>query len=172
MKPREMRVGHIVKSIASVGALLAVIVGAHTDSRANGCQGPCAAAACLVETTSSLGQSKITGTITAVITNQIGVAGDVDASARLQWQGKERVYRQHLTGVPITSAEDLTCLVLAADPTADDTGLTLSQIVVVPTSSFKLNSRSVTGLNFFPVEGAAATTSSGIAEVTIYIVKP
>src|SRR6266852_3650772 len=149
MRSREMRVGHIVKSIASAVALLAVIVGAHTDARANGCQGPCTVA-CLVNTSSSLGNT-LQGTITAVVTDYTGAAGVVDATARLQWKGKERIYRMHLGLVPVVSPEDLTCQVLAADPIDVDSGQTLSQVVGVSPSNFKLNTRSITGVNFNPV---------------------
>jgi len=173
MRSREMRVGHIVKSIASASALLAVIVGAHTDARANGCQGPCPVA-CLVNTSSSLGNT-LQGTITAVVTDYNGAAGVVDATARLQWKGKERIYRTHLGDptnlVPVVSPEDLTCQVLAADPIDVDSGQTLSQVVGVSPSNFKLNTRSITGVNFNAVPGGGAT-SSAIADATIYVVTP
>jgi hypothetical protein len=160
----------MTRRLAFASALLTIlVVGVQTESRANGCNGPCPAS-CLVETGSALGQAKVTGTITAVVTNYNGSSGDVDATARLQWNGKERVYRQFLPNAAIVSGEDLTCQVLVADPTNDETGSTLSQIVGVLPSAFKLNSRSVIGLSFAPVEGATGT-NSGIAEVTIYVVK-
>jgi hypothetical protein len=171
MKAQRITAASIVKSLVCAAALLAAVTAVHTEAHASGCApgDPTCVPSCLVPGTQALGAST-QGTISAVITNFDSVNGDVDATARLQWQGKERVYRRHLTTVPIVSAEDLICQLLAAGLVDDDTGLTLGDVVGAPPKGLKLNGRSVTGLNFNAVPGGP--NSSGIAEVTIYVVKP
>lgn len=127
-------------------------------------------AACVIPVSSvakGLGPS-VSGTVTAVVTQYDGAAGVVDATARLQWQGKERVYRTHLGTVSIGSEFQLACAVLAADPIDVETGLTLSQTIGVTPSQLKITTKSFTGLDFSPVPGTAST-ASGIAEITIYV---
>lgn len=140
--------------------------------------GDLSTASCVIpnqgDTTKTLGPT-VAGTVSVVVTEYDGASGILDVTARLQWQGRERVFRKHIVGsgtpkVTIGSEFELACLLFLEDPVTTDTdpAKTLSQVVGVSPTAFKISSRSFTGLNFDLVAGSA-TTASAISEITIYV---
>lgn len=123
-------------------------------------------ASCQLDSANSLGNA-ITGTVTATLTNAAGVNATVDAILRLQYGGKEKVFRAHVPLQLISSGEEILCGVLAANPT-DASGATIQTAFGI-TTPLRINRRAIAGQSTLePVPGAFPALSMAIAEVTIY----
>jgi hypothetical protein len=149
----------------TAGCLLATVTLCGEAQGAGGGASP----SCLVENASG---PTISGIVGVTVLNYDGSNGDVDATLRLQRQGKEKFFRVHLSGVPILSAEDLACQILAAQPLDDNFQTIFDAFGLDPAKGLVITSRSLSGMQFAPIPLSGDPTHfSALANITLHVGK-